>query len=205
MGKLEQTSQSTTQNISGGRSFLTKRKKIFFFVILPLIILAIAGGVYWYVSAHKTTTKKDTTASSSSSSSQTEAQSQAVYAKAVATAKTGGVAAGQAILDSSLKATTDTKTQASIYSQKASLATSSTSASDQQAALDYAEQADALSPSAETADQVAAIARSLNKNDVAVEYWNKAIDRVKANTSLAPDDRDGSVTYYNLQISSLSK
>lgn len=202
MEKANNSTQSSDSTFGGSHRTASRQKKIILFVVFPVVILLIAGGAIWYVTAHvkkEAVTKTET--ATAKVAVETKAQG-AKYDEAVAASKTGGEAAGQAVLDKALQSATTNESKSVIYAQKSSLASSSVVGSNYATAIEYAKQADQLDPTNESAAVLAALEQAAGSKSDAISYYQTALKRIGDRDSADLMDQS-SFDYYTSQIKGL--
>lgn len=142
--------------------------------VIIIVLLALWGG--FAIWNHQTATHL--------SKLQSAAKAQAAHPKptvatqATTLANTAGYQSGLSYIDSEIAKTTDKKIQGSLYEDKSSLAIND---NDYAAALEYAQTAESLNPTANTAQLIAQAAEVLGNKQLAIEYYQKEISRLPAN------------------------
>ena len=94
-----------------------------------------------------------------------------------------GSQAGQSFLDTELAKTNDSKEQAQLYMDKASLVDSILGGSDKVKALEYAYKAEGLSPTEETALMIAVFEENQNDIPNAIKYYKLFLERFSKNSN----------------------
>lgn len=181
---------------------MSKKSRILLTAGIILILLGVGLGVWW-VLTHNMTPSMTTQTSPSATNTKGDADA-ALYSLATKTATDKGAAAGQAVLDAQLNKTTDTKEQAIIYGNKASLASSTAGGGNQTTALSYAIKSDSLNPTGDSAEVLAGMYAGSGDKKNAIIYYQKAIDRIGDYNSASATDQ-AFVDFYKQQILELQK
>lgn len=150
-----------------------------FILIGVIVILVAAGGSAWYWQAHRSATTDNAGAVNQLTPQQKAVQS------SQSLALNGDYTGAQAALDTQIAAATNPTDKGQFYETKASNALNEQKYAD---AKSFAEQAEKLHPTSNSAYLIAAAAEGLGDKTTAVMYYQKALDRLDSVTKQrAPD------------------
>jgi hypothetical protein len=147
-------------------------------LICAVVLAAIVVGVIWLVSQHYHAHK--------ASVKQTTPSVATVKQQSLGLTLAGHPAAAQQVLDSAIAASKSKVETGQLYEQKASLAYSN---SDFTSALQFAQKADALNPTVNSANLIATSAQALGNNGLALQYYKLELQR-GGNSMLSTDKQE---------------
>lgn len=125
-----------------------------------------------------------------------------IYTQADSVAIKNGAVAGQSELDKNLASAKTDSDKSYIYCAKASLAASITGGKKYDEALEYANKAESLKPTAATASLIAGLQANKQNKELAIKFYQLAIDRL-GDSSGAMDKAD--ISYYKKLIEELKR
>ncbi len=163
------------------------RAKLLVAAIAALVILCAlaAGGVFIFKRLHKA--PQPTTGSTSQRlTAATVSKDQSVENQAMALSADGNGTDAQKLLDQALAKTSDKTKQAQLYLDKSSVAIN---VNQGQQALQYAQKAESLNPTRNSAQMIAETAENLGDKATALKYYKLELQRLQADPkSAGPGD-----------------
>ncbi|HUB94069.1 MAG TPA: hypothetical protein VMB52_06215 [Verrucomicrobiae bacterium] len=144
---------------------------------LMLVVLLVLFGAGWltdkYIRRTSPTTKSSSKVTFNSALLGTNG---GIHAQATGMATSGNTAGAQQLLSQALSQTTDKAQQAVLYEEKAGVAYN---AGDYSQCLQYAQQAESLNPTANSANWIAQSAEALGNKQLALTYYRLELQRLK--------------------------
>jgi tetratricopeptide (TPR) repeat protein len=147
-------------------------------IVVGVVFLGVAGisAVLIYQSTQPPVVEQDTIRYGLDTTKAAE-NSAEYYNKAIQVAKTEGATAGQEFIDVAIEKADNDQDKATLYSIKSDLATSEEGGSDYDAAVKYAQEAEELYPTKETALALAFYETERGNIEEAIKYYELALER----------------------------
>lgn len=146
-------------------------------LLVVAIVAAVSGGMWAYYNDHhrKTTSSSNNMTASQGLSVNTVAKDQSITHQALGLALNGQVSAAQQLLSNAIAQTTSAMQKGLLYEQKANIAYGAGSYSQ---SLQYAQRAESLSPTADSANWIATDAMTLGQKPLALKYYKLELQRM---------------------------